>query len=204
MHKNDERILVALRGFLFDDEQLTFQGLLTGKRRINTYMLRLRDFFEARRGDAEENPEWKQPIPYTIIQRGDEVFLYERLKAGGEQRLHNQLSIGIGGHMNNLYPEDDFRSNLLANLDKELHEELDIEASVLSVPKVIGLINDDMDEVGRVHFGILCIVQVPEGTEVTVRETDKLDGYWVRIQDLQKTPLFERLERWSKLAVEIL
>lgn len=200
----DEQILVVDRNWLFEDEETAFQGIVTRKRAINSYMIKMRAYFEARRGDAEENPEWKQPIPYVVIQRGDEVFLYERLKAGNEKRLHNRLSIGVGGHMNNLQPTEGFRMNLLTNLDKEVAEELHIDLDETVPPKIIGLINDDLDDVGRVHFGIVAIIQVPKGNEVTVRETDKLDGYWVRIKDLQKTPLYDNLESWSKMVADIL
>lgn len=40
-----------------------------------------------RRGDAEENPDFKQPIPYVVIKREDEVYVYERLQ-GGERRAY--------------------------------------------------------------------------------------------------------------------
>lgn len=52
---------------------------------------------EMRRGDAEEDPRFKQPIPYVVIKREDEVFLYERLAGGGESRLHNKLAFQIDG-----------------------------------------------------------------------------------------------------------
>lgn len=202
MGKMDEVILAVDRETLFNHEGLTFQGILLSNELIDPIMERFNAWTALVRGDAEENPDFKQPIPYTIIKRGDEVFLYERLKAGGDKRLHNQLSIGVGGHMN---PVDDiynWEELLFINVYREIIEEVYIDREVLfdTPPKVFGLINDDSNEVGKVHIGILNVLEIPEDSDVSVLETDKLDGYWVRIQDLSKSPLFDRLENWSKIA----
>lgn len=204
MHKMDEQILVIDRAYLFQDEHRTFQGVLTDEISIAGLMSRLNNFFVARRGDAEENPEWKQPITYAIIKRGESVFCYKRLKAGGEKRLHEQLSIGVGGHMNIIGKMTRWEDLLMANMYKELGEELDIHSNIHPEPKIVGIINDDHNEVGTVHIGLLAILELPEDAEVTVRETDKLEGYWIRIRDLNKSPLFESLESWSKIAASIL
>lgn len=205
MNKMDERILVVDRSHLFDDESLKFQGISTKYPIVNKIMKRFEDFFEVSRGDAEENPNWKQPIPYVIVKRGDSVFVYERLKAGGESRLHDQLSIGIGGHMNVMHNFTKWTTLSNLNMLREINEEINIKmGGPHDIPKVVGLINDDENEVGRVHIGILAILELPEEAEVSVRETDKLDGYWIRIRDLKKTPLFEKLETWSQMAVEVL
>ncbi|HBR08365.1 MAG TPA: hypothetical protein DD735_05640, partial [Clostridiales bacterium] len=52
------------------------------------------------RPDAEQDPGYKQIIPYVALVRGDEAFLLRRLKKGGEKRLHGMLSLGVGGHIN--------------------------------------------------------------------------------------------------------
>lgn len=199
----DEMILAVNREYLFEDEELTFQGVLTDIRQVNRLSKRLNNYVEVRRGDAEENSDLKQPIPYAIISRGDEVFVYKRLAGGGESRLHDQLSIGVGGHMNRINDIRGWDSNLMLNLYRELSEELEISES-FDHPEIIGLINDDTDDVGLFHIGILVVVKLPEGAEVTVRETDSLEGYWIRKQDLKKSGLFESLESWSQIAAGIL
>lgn len=204
MDKMDEQILVIDREYLFDDEELTFQGVMTDPHFVKEIERRFKNYFEVRRGDAEDNPNWKQPIPYVIIKRGESVFVYKRLKAGGEERLHEQLSIGVGGHMNIIEGVFTWDYTLMGNLYRELDEELNIQSSVTPVTKIIGLINDDENEVGKVHIGILAVMELPEEAEVTVKETDQLEGYWIRIRDLNKTPLFESLESWSQIAAGIL
>lgn len=204
MNKMDEKILVVDRNSLFEQEQLAFQGVMTDERIVQHIMSQCDRYQEIRRGDAEENDYWKQPIPYVVIKRGEEVFLYKRLKAGGEARLHDQLSIGVGGHMNMMPGINEWGNLLLVNMQKELNEELDMSLALAPTLTIRGLINNDSDEVGAVHIGILITLTISEESDVSVRETDKLEGSWVRVQDLNKSPLFESLEAWSKMAVEVL
>lgn len=204
MSKMNERILVVDRVNLFEGESLLFQGIENGQIMVNHLMSKFQNYKEVRRGVAESNDAWKQPIPYAIIKRGDEVFLYRRLKESGEARLHDQLSIGVGGHMNRVLDLEDWEDILLYNMNRELKEELHLTIEDEPELQILGLINDDSNEVGAVHIGILAILNLSENDDVTVRETDKLDGNWVRIQDLKKTPLFESLETWSQMAVEVL
>lgn len=49
------------------------------------------------RPEMEEDPSYRQIIPYVVLTRGEEVFVLRRLKKGGEKRLHGLLSIGVGG-----------------------------------------------------------------------------------------------------------
>jgi len=55
------------------------------------------------RSQAEENPEFKQIIPYVLIRKGGRWLHYIRGKGSGEKRLVAKGSIGVGGHIN---PED--------------------------------------------------------------------------------------------------
>lgn len=213
MKKLDETILAIDRSVLFKDEKLAFQGLKTDPFEImdiTNNFRKLNALKAVRRGDAEDDPTMKQPIPYVMITRhqGQEVFLYKRLRKGNETRLHDQLSIGVGGHMNEIdisgYAWED---TLSYNMLKEINEELYLEVGTFSdfpEPRVIGLVNDDENEVGKVHIGILAVLDLPYDFGVGVRETHKLEGYWVSVDDLRDTPLYESLETWSQYAVEAL
>lgn len=204
MNKMDEKILAVDRLILFDMGDSYFEGVLTERDSVKRIVKNLNNYIEVRRGDAEENEYWKQPIPYSIIKRGRDVFLYKRLKSGGEKRLHDQLSIGVGGHMNRVNDIRNWNDVLKFNMYREINEELSIKNSGDAEPEVIGLINDDQDEVGLYHIGILSILELPEEATVEVKETDTLEGFWIRIKDLKKTPLFENLESWSQIAVDVL
>ncbi|UDY80716.1 NUDIX domain-containing protein [Geobacillus phage GR1] len=204
MGKMDEMIIVAPRSKVFGDEKLVFQGTEQDKKKVDKIVKNISNSYEVmRRGDAEENEDFKQPIPYAVIKRGDEVFVYERLKSAGETRLHNKLSIGVGGHMNEVPGEKDFNKVLDENLLREIEEELVIDNKKFKVTP-IGLINDDEDEVGRVHIGILVEIEVPEGTDVQVRETEELQGQFFPIKKLKLKQFYNRLENWSKITIDIL
>jgi predicted NUDIX family phosphoesterase len=162
--------------------------------------------FFVERERAERTPEWKQVIPYSIVLFAGQVLLLERLKAGGEARLHHKLSIGVGGHVN---PADLAASTaagrgralglLEAGARRELEEELELggEISIESV----GLINDDTNPVGAVHVGL--VQRVTAEGRVSIRETNALRGGLVEPDELRG--LLARganLESWSALLVE--
>jgi predicted NUDIX family phosphoesterase len=211
--KWEEEILVAPRKDVFIDEQLVFQGVEQNQEKVDAIVTNLANSIETmRRGalndptikenNAEINTDYKQPIPYALIKRGDEVFVYARLSGGGETRLHDKLSIGAGGHMN-LEEANSFNEVLMLNLERELEEELDIQAKTKEL-KFIGLINDDENEVGRVHLGILAIIELPLDSEVTVRETEQLRGFWSTVEELKQPETYKRLESWSQFAIDII
>jgi len=52
------------------------------------------------RPDAETDPSLKQIIPYLVLRDGDRIFLMKRTRAGGDPRLHDRFTVGIGGHLN--------------------------------------------------------------------------------------------------------
>lgn len=212
MSKMDEQIVVVKRSALFNNEALYFDGVLVSEHADTENIVRnMETHYEImRRGDAEENPDYKQIIPYCLIRKGDEVFVYKRLKAGGETRLHDSFSIGVGGHMNDLTDEEKalipnygFSTVISSNLERELEEELEIIGGEREL-EIFGLINDDSNEVGKVHLGLLVVIDLSKDASVEVRETDQLEGSWVPISKLHGHGFFEKLENWSQIAVKAL
>lgn len=201
--KMDEVIIVVPRKALFENENLTFQGTESNPETVARLTSNIaKNFGTMRRGDAEENPSFKQPIPYAVIRRGNELFVYERLAGGGESRLHNKLSLGAGGHMNYKSGMRDFVEVTKVNLERELEEELFISHSF--TPKTIGFINDDSTPVSNVHVAILTIIDLPADATVEVRETDQLSGDFVQLETLKSKAIYDRLEDWSKIVVDTL
>lgn len=211
MNKMDEQIIVVPRDVLFDNENLFFQGVLSCKSQhqyVDAITYNLEKFFSImRRGDAEENPNYKQPIPYAVIRKGDKFFVYKRLQGGGEALLHEKLSIGVGGHMNDveqvLYESIDVNFNLILedNLLRELNEELFISSDEQEI-EILGLINDDSNKVGKVHLGILVVIDLDENAIVEVLETEQLEGQWMTHTELLEQDTYDKLENWSKIAVD--
>jgi len=140
------------------------------------------------RGEAEKDPTWKQVIPYLLMRDGERLFLMQRTRAGGDARLHDLYSLGIGGHLN---PED---GGVLEGLRREFHEEM--VADWDPRPQLIGLLNDDDVLVGQVHIGVVFEADAA-GRGLAIRETDKLSGRFV--EPAEALPVYEQMETWSQL-----
>ena len=115
------------------------------------------------RSEMEEDPEFKQLIPYVIFRHTDpqgqqSIFVYTRGK-GGEKRLHAKRSVGIGGHISSVDAGNG--SPYEEGMRRELEEEVSIDTKYTA--KCVGLINDDETEVGRVHLGVVHLFDVESG-----------------------------------------
>lgn len=155
------------------------------------------------RSRAENDPSYKQLIPYQLFRRGDGFFVYQRGKKVGEQRLAGRLSLGIGGHINS----DDAGNFLLSpqNYQEALHRERCEELVGLPScdPLFIGLINDDSDAVSAVHLGAVHLSILPAEAAPTIRgagEDLQSQGFWTAAAIKQEA---NRFERWSLLALDL-
>jgi predicted NUDIX family phosphoesterase len=165
------------------------------------------------RKTAEKQTDFKQIIPYIVLQTRDrkKTAIYSR--HGSEKRLHNLWSAGIGGHINpidisNSYTtgsepyytvgKKNFQEILMVGMQRELNEELK-EKPVADTPKFIGIINEDITEVGKVHLGAVfeLLTDFPE----TYKAGDELFQFnWMETKDLGNF----NMELWSVLALELL
>lgn len=200
MSKFDEMILVVKRDTLFKDEQYPFHGFLS---RTDATYAPITDAFQhyevKRRGDMEENPQYKQLVSYCLlVNENDEVLVYERLSGGGETRLHGNMSIGVGGHMNDVEDATDINAQLSENAYRELEEEVGLKSDDASDVEIIGLINDDSNEVGQVHVGVVFKVVV-KGDLISAVETDTLKIKW---QDPKAFSDLSAYETWSALIID--
>ncbi|MCA9001924.1 MAG: NUDIX hydrolase [Planctomycetes bacterium] len=166
---------------------------------------RIEEFgFFVERARAEHTPEWKQIIPYTIVVRDGQVLCLTRTKQGGESRLHDKLSIGVGGHINPIdLPSGtgglSLRNPIAKATEREvLEEELSVEGTYTLRP--LGLLNDDSNPVGAVHVGW---VQLLTATgDVQVREVDQLEGNFRSVSELQDMQAEgANFETWSSLLI---
>src|SRR5437867_8714273 len=94
-----EEMILVVRRALFD--QLgAFQGLNFDVEKYLPALLSRGNNFFMQRSRAENDPGFKQIIPYVLLAHEGRVLHYVRGKKAGEQRLVAKGSIGIGGHMN--------------------------------------------------------------------------------------------------------
>ncbi len=190
MGSPDELVLVVPRAALVPGDGWT--GVRRGDL-AEALALVAREGRYVRRGDAEEDPSLKQVIPYLVLRDGGRWFLMRRTRAGGDARLHDLGSIGVGGHLN---PGD---GDVAGGLRREWHEE--VEADFLPEFKPVGLLNDDTTPVGRVHVGFVYTADAA-GRAVAIRETDKLVGAFAATEEVAAAR--DSLETWSRLAFDAL
>ncbi|MDS3878734.1 NUDIX domain-containing protein [Staphylococcus hominis] len=200
MSKFDEQIIVVSRELLFNNEKNAFNGFLSkndgqGEEIFNTF----KNYEVKRRGDMEEDPSYKQLISYCLLENeNDEILVYQRLSGGGEERLHGQSSVGVGGHMNNIVGADSINEVLRVNAQRELNEEVGLSEDRSQNIEYIGFINDDTNAVGKVHIGVVFKIKV-KSSDVEVRETDTLKINWVSQDEINDLNHFES---WSALILK--
>lgn len=158
------------------------------------------DLMEFRpRSTVEEDPSFKQLIPYAILQSERDgqpvIFQYTRGKGQGEKRLHALKSIGIGGHISREDADGDdlYRSGML----RELTEEVILDSDYSE--ELVGFIYDDTSAVGRVHLGVVHRLTLPTPT-ARARELDLVDSGFEPIEELKRN--LAGFETWSQLCLK--
>ena len=151
------------------------------------------------RRELESDPSWKQPIPYAVAlyrpeggPAGDvQLFWMDRLAGGSDKRLHGRASFGVGGHIS---PSD---GGIRAALAREWAEEVATPTLPHFTP--LGLLNDDGDDVGRVHLGVVFIATLTSPL-IHIRETHKLAGSLVPVSEALRRR--DELEGWSARLID--
>jgi predicted NUDIX family phosphoesterase len=152
------------------------------------------------RKELEYDPLFKQIISYAVISNKGSYFLFTRKQGQAEKRLHNKISLGVGGHMNPGSSGTMSAQFFTNELKRELKEELRFENGCHTDKiEFIGFINDDTIPVGRVHIGLLYDIHV-SGKEVYINEPDKMSGEWIDKDGLVRQ--YEFLETWSGIVFD--
>jgi predicted NUDIX family phosphoesterase len=197
MSQNDEMILVVRRT-LFEDLG-AFQGLSFAVDRYLPALLARENNFFIPRSDAEKNPSFKQIIPYVLLVHEGRVLHYVRGKKAGEQRLVAKGSLGIGGHLNDsdggLFNLDREHYNIV--VEREIHEELHVRTGFKN--HIVALLNDDSNEVGQVHLGVIHVVLLESDA------VEKRESMITELKLLAPAELAARrdgMETWSQICVD--
>jgi predicted NUDIX family phosphoesterase len=189
----NEQVLVIPTAILH--ELGLFQGF---SERVAHYLPRLLEGQHLRympREEAEGDENFKQLIPYVILRNASQIFHYTR-GGGGEKRLHAKRSVGIGGH---IAPQDGGLSALAYRVGmlRELAEEVELIGDWTE--RCIGLINDDRTPVGRVHLGVVHILDLST-PEVRSREAGLVAGGFASVTELRRQR--EEFETWSQFLLD--
>jgi predicted NUDIX family phosphoesterase len=195
----EEQILVVERRVL---EQIgMFQGLAFDVERYlrSIFVQGVPRFMP--RWQAEKDPAYKQIIPYVIMTYDGKYLSYVRGRRAGETRLVGNRSIGIGGHIN---PGDDmplfnadFYQTYITAVEREVAEEVSVKAH--HSDHIVALLNDDSNDVGRVHLGIVHY-WVLDSSQVGKREQMISQMAFMTPGQLQEVR--DTLETWSQLCLD--
>lgn len=178
-----------------------FQGF---KKADDTY---LKEFFGKDqtkfipRPAAEADTNFKQLIPYCLFVCGSKILIYQRGKSSGEKRLTSKYSVGIGGHINPIDITEDENGltavGYLRAVEREIKEEINIEGTFTIASK--GFINDDSNEVGKVHLGVIHVFELTQNNITSGEEA--ISGLrFLEIAELKE--MRSELETWSQIVLD--
>jgi len=199
MNAPEENVLVVRRSLL--DQLGNFHGLNFEPEKYLAALLSRGNNFFSPRVQAEDDPTYKQIIPYVLLAFEKKVLYYVRGKKAGEQRLVAKGSIGIGGHMNetdeSLFALDE--QAYRAGVEREVNEEIKIDTQFED--RIVALLNDDTTEVGRVHLGIVHVFNLAQ------QKVEKREAMITNLAFLTRAELMARresLESWLQICVDSL
>jgi predicted NUDIX family phosphoesterase len=163
-----------------------------------------------KRNELEEDPTFKQIIPYAVIsykepersgvRRSQSFYLFRRTSGQTEKRLQHKFSLGVGGHMNPGSYMVSKEQYLIDELKREFFEEVKLlNGCSIEDIEFIGFINDDTIPVSRVHIGLLYNIRV-SNKDVYVKETDKMKAAWIEKSSLAE--FYEGMETWTKIVFD--
>lgn len=159
-----------------------------------------------------------QPLPYITIfnKTSNKFFTYLRGKGGDEGRLHDKLSIGLGGHIEENVKEDELSLNqvIYNNIINELKEEANItlnaeESTELYKTiqnKEYKLIYTTFDKVEQVHLCLWFCIELEEDRLNQFEEGTILEPRWFTFEEFEQmiSETGTELEYWTQICYQML
>lgn len=190
--KFNESILVVPRTQLFPNDSWHGVKAVDLSHYINV-IINHQEFIA--RGLAETDFSYKQIIPYLVFQHDEKLFLMQRCAQASESRLANKYSLGIGGHVRK---EDIQSRDLFEWARREFHEEISYTGN-FSI-STLGILNDDSNDVGKVHLGLVLLLK---GDSANIRIKSELkSGSLYSFKECQE--FYPFMESWSQLVFDFL
>ena len=176
------------------DEALSGEGFI----QTNEPIFELKHLWIGPRPQLEEDEQFKQIIPYVLLSHQNKIAVYQRTKKGGESRLHNQYSIGFGGHIDafDLAYENEainLQQTIANSAQREIDEEL-LVSEIISKSR-LGYIVDNSNPVGRVHVGVVERWELATDQLESNEDEIKVSG-WFDLTGLKQ--MSGQMENWSQ------
>ncbi len=189
---HDELILVVPRA-AFDGID-SWHGLIAADNADYAQLIEKNKQFLPR-SQMETDPSYKQIIPYLIYTHDGKYFLMQRQPKASETRLQSKYSLGIGGHIRQ---EDIQGADIATWARREFEEEVVFNGSYTIEP--LGLLNDDTNDVGKVHIGFVFLLH---GDSANIAVQEELKSGTLLTLDECKI-LYSSMETWSQIIVDYL
>jgi predicted NUDIX family phosphoesterase len=189
-----EHILVVKRDTLFQDTP-AWHGLKNVDLDAYLSLIQIHKEFHPR-PDMELDATYKQIIPYMVFKHGDRYFLMQRSGKASETRLQSKYTLGIGGHVR----AEDLQegSTLFDWARREFHEEVSYNGNLTITS--LGMLNDDSNEVGKVHVGLVLLLE-GDSDQISVHEELK-SGELLTLEEC--AAYADHMETWSRFIFDAL
>jgi len=144
------------------------------------------------RKEAETDNNWQQIYPYALFKYDN---LYSEFKRGtqntSDSRLNLKYTMAVGGHV--FKPEYDQAGNLDNWIQQLFHHDIDYQGNL--TPHCCGILNDNSDDLGRYHIGIVYLL---EGDSNQLHSNIHAETRLLKLQDFTNEDI-GFLERWSQM-----
>ena len=190
--KHDENILVVSRNAFPSID--TWHGLQPINYKQYAEMIEREKKFLPR-SQMEVDPNYKQIIPFLVFEHENKYFLMQRQAKATEVRLQSKYTFGIGGHIR----QEDIQGNDIPTwAQREFEEEVDYKGSYTIEP--LGLLNDDTNEVGKVHIGFVFLLH-GDSADITVKSELK-SGTLLTLEECEH--FYPNMESWAQIVFKFL
>lgn len=170
------------------------------------------------RSVCETDESYLQIIPYvTLIKEvgdDDHIFVYQRGKGSGEDRLKNKFSIGLGGHIDT-HPES--YNCFFEHIAKEAEREL-VEEVGLSYGKYYKKLYDCLkncnfallylnnEPVNKYHICLSIIIQIDENEIFDLEKDIIINSKWLQVNELIDSKRYgsHEYEEWTELIIDVM
>jgi len=156
----------------------------------------------------ETYPAFRQLIPYVVIKKDDEYLYYRRAIAGNEERLHGNISIGIGGHVDaeDIWWNSEGTVKLLETLFVSALREIEEEIGI-KVPKeelrIAGVIRANHNDVDKHHLAVVVVCDISDIVVGNLTFEDTMDEIkFGSLEEIMNSEVAK--ETWTTLTIQAL